>query len=440
MEDTVRSFLKKYNITCQNTIIVGFSGGQDSLCLLNILKQLKNCIGYNLVAAHLNHNWRGKEALSEQNFCKDFCLSNKIIFETKTLQDGLAHTEEIARKERYQFFDETASKYPNSVIFTAHTKTDNIETILYRIIKGTGIFGLCGIPEEKTTKYKVYRPLLDFSREKVSTYCSINGLNPCNDSSNKNTKYARNKLRLDIIPLMKEINPKIEDNLQNLCEIAKNYEKIIQNIAQNEDFNPKNIKKMDSFLRKTKIHNFLTQNKIDYDFKKIEKIENFILENCNKPCGKKMSISSSKYLFCSKNVIKLIENSIIKKNINIEITKDATTVLDELGIVLDIKKESDFPKTFPQSNENTAFINLQEDKLFLRTRQEGDIIRPFGHSRPIKLKDYFIKKGIPKHQRDDILLLSDTQEVLWVIGVGISEKIKAIKKPVYKIEVRRTNE
>lgn len=440
MKNTVKTFLEKYNTNPENTIIVGFSGGQDSLCLLHILNQLKSIFGYNLVAAHLNHNWRGEESIKEQLFCKDFCKSNNISFETKTLSTDIPHTEEMARKERYQFFNDIATKHNHSLIFTAHSKTDNIETILYRIIKGTGVFGLCGIPENKQDIYPVLRPLLAFSREEIALYCEKNNLKPCQDSSNQNTKYARNKLRLEIIPLMKEINPQIEDSLQNLSQIAQNYEENLQNFVKNEEFSPINFQKMNSFFRKMKIHNFLIKNNIDYDFEKIQNIETFILENCKKPCGKKMSISAKKYLFCSKNELKLIKNepSFQEKKVY-TIKQTGETILNDLGVVFSISQTT-APTSFPTSCEKIAFVNLKEENLYLRTRQKGDKICPFGHSTPIKLKDYFIKKGIPKHQRDDILLLTNEEEVLWAIGVGLSEKLRAKKAPIFKLEMRKNNE
>ena len=127
------------------TFIVAFSGGYDSMCLLDILYKL----GYDIVAVHLNHNWRGEESQKEQENCKKFAQANNIKYYTETLPDYIEKTETSARKARYDFFQRCAKKFNSNVIFTAHNFDDNAETILYRITKGTGTIGLQGIAENR---------------------------------------------------------------------------------------------------------------------------------------------------------------------------------------------------------------------------------------------------------------------------------------------------
>ena len=208
MIDTVENFLEEYGLKNKdNTFLVGFSGGCDSLCLLDILSGLSKKYGFKVVALHLNHNWRKEESLREEQNCKIFCEQNNIEFVVETLDGTEQKTENIAREARYGFFLKHAKNYPNSSLFTGHTSSDNAETVIYRIIKGTGIVGLQGIlPERKLAQVNVFRPLLSISRAKTEDYCYSKGLTPNSDSSNFDMNYKRNFIRHKIMPLFKEIN------------------------------------------------------------------------------------------------------------------------------------------------------------------------------------------------------------------------------------------
>ena len=149
----IKSYLAEHNLL-NKKIIVAFSGGYDSMCLLDVLNKL----GVKLAAAHLNHNWRGKESLADAKLCEKFCKDNNIEFYSETLSDDVEKTETAARKARYEFLERTAAKLKAQCVFTAHNADDNAETVLYRIIKGSGTYGLEGIKEHRGI---FYRPMLD---------------------------------------------------------------------------------------------------------------------------------------------------------------------------------------------------------------------------------------------------------------------------------------
>ena len=195
----VKKFIDNYNLS--GTFIVAFSGGYDSMCLLDVLNKLN----YDVVAVHLNHNWRGEESFNEEQNCKNFAQSKGIKYYTEILPDNVEKTETAARIERYKFFEKCAKKFNSNVIFTAHNFDDNAETVLYRIIKGTGTIGLQGISEHRDI---FYRPLLNVKRKEIEAYCKKNQLTPNVDSSNFNVNYKRNFIRHKILPLLNEINPK----------------------------------------------------------------------------------------------------------------------------------------------------------------------------------------------------------------------------------------
>ena len=227
MLNKIINFLEEYNLQ-DKTIIVGFSGGYDSMCLLDALYRIRQIDGfYNLkiIAAHFNHNWRGEESYKEQEICKLFAISKGFDFYTKTAPADIKKTENDARIARYEFFEEAMENYDADAVFTAHNKDDNAETVLYRVVKGTGVVGLKGISAKRGC---FYRPLLKVSRAEIMDYCEANELTPNNDSSNSDTTYNRNYLRLNVIPALERINSSVKDTLNTLAEVASSDDAIIE--------------------------------------------------------------------------------------------------------------------------------------------------------------------------------------------------------------------
>lgn len=451
MKETIESILKKYvDISCESTFIVGFSGGWDSMCLLDIMNKLSHKYGFLLVAAHLNHNWRGKESEDEKDRCLAFCEDNDITFISDTLPDGLKASESVAREMRYEFFKRCAKEFEADAILTAHTKSDNAETILYRIVKGTGLNGLEGIRELRELEgCKVIRPILNFSRKDIEEYCIKNELYPNNDSSNMNTKYARNNIRHNIMPQLKLINPNIENSLITLADIAAGNNKVINELMNNienqitvgDKWLTQNFLILNSAIKQHFIYKLLLDNDIEPGFAKIQELINFISDNHVSKSGKTLSVSGRKSLFVSHKYTYFIDaDKIVKISGEVEITGNGKFILED-KYKFSIKENSEDIKKFPKSSSNKAYIDLNdiEFPLTLRTRRNGDIIQPFGMEGKMKLKKYFINKKIPEHDRDSIILLCKGKEVLWAVGIGLSEKLRAKEKPGYKIKLEKIN-
>ena len=452
MKETVESIIKKYtDISCESTFIVGFSGGWDSMCLLDIMNKLSKKYGFLLVAAHLNHNWRGKESESEKERCLAFCEDNDITFISDTLPENTKASELIARELRYDFFKKCAEEFEADAILTAHTKSDNAETILYRIIKGTGLNGLEGIKELRDLGgFKVIRPILNFSRKDIEEYCIKNELYPNNDSSNNNTKYARNNIRHNIMPALKFINPNIENSLITLADIVAGNNKVINELMQNIEnqiiignkWFTQNFLILNSAIKQHFIYKLLLNNGIEPSFSKIQELISFITDNQQSKSGKTLSVSNEKRLFVSHKYTYLIDiNDIETINDNIEITQLGEYLFSD-NYKLTIEKSNEQIDKFPKSTSNYLYTDLSdiEFPLTLRTRQNGDIIQPFGMSGKMKLKKYFINKNIPEHRRNSIILLCKDKEVLWAVQTGLSEKLRSINsKPKFKIKLEKIN-
>lgn len=225
-KENVLNCIKKYNlIESEDKIVLGVSGGPDSIAMLNVLNDLRNNkLNFDIVVAHINHGLRENAKIDEE-FVQDFCqkkgiecfvLHSKVKEIAKKEKRGL---EETGRKVRYDFFNEILKKTNSNKIAIAHNSNDNVETIIMNIIRGTGLSGLKGI-EPKSGIY--IRPLIECKRELIEEYCNNEKLNPRHDESNDINIYTRNKIRNVAIPyIKKELNPNILETITRLSLIAK---------------------------------------------------------------------------------------------------------------------------------------------------------------------------------------------------------------------------
>lgn len=239
MKQKVLETINKYNlIKSGDFLIVGVSGGPDSICLLHILNELKKELHFKLCVAHINHMIR-KEADDETKYVEEFCKKLGIdIFIKKANVLKIAKkekkgTEETGRNIRYEFFDEVAKKTGANKIATAHNNNDKVETILMNILRGSGTSGLKGFSPIRDNKY--IKPLIDCSRDEIEEYCKKNKLDPKYDKSNEENKYIRNKIRNIIIPyIQKEFNPNIFKTINRLSDVVTEEETYINKLVKDK--------------------------------------------------------------------------------------------------------------------------------------------------------------------------------------------------------------
>ena len=270
MKNKVLKTIKKYNlIENGDKLVLGVSGGPDSIAMLNILNELRIEkdieLDFNIVVAHINHMIRD-EAIEDENFVKKFCEEKGIEFYSKSIDvKKLANTnkistEEAGRNARYDFFDEILDYTNSNKIAIAHNKNDNAETVLMNIMRGSGVSGLKGIEPVRDGKF--IRPLIEIDRKSIEQYCVDENLNPKFDESNKENVYTRNKVRNLLIPYIeKEFNPNIIESISRLSDLATQESNFVDNVVDKE-------------FKNTLIS--YNESEIKLDLKKFNNLDNFI--------------------------------------------------------------------------------------------------------------------------------------------------------------------
>lgn len=450
MIDRFRQTIKKYKLIEENdTIIVGSSGGPDSQFLTYLLNEIKDELKINIILAHLNHLHR-KEAYIDEKLVKDTASRLNLGFRVKRASmDDYAKkskisAEDAGRRLRYGFFNEIASEFPNAKIAIAHNKNDQAETMLIRMIRGTGLDGLLAMDYKSGN---IIRPILSTSKEEILNYLDEHNIFYAYDKTNKENDYTRNYIRNEIIPKMETINPRtidsffnlsllLRDDLEIIDKIVDNtYEKIVKEARDNLIYFDKNdFETLDYPLKTRVLRKAILNLKGDLkDFSK-ENIDYFInvinLEN-----GKKI-IKDDIVLKKNYNTYDLY----IKQNKKKALFKDYS----KLYLNKDLKFNSltiraSLTNERLQKNKNIGYFDY--DKLSfpleIRYRKNGDKFKPYGMDHTKKLKDFFIDEKIDRNERDRIPIVVSDSNIIWLVGHRISNDYKVSKssKKILKIEV-----
>jgi len=438
----VEQFLSKYDLLNKEKILmVGFSGGADSTCLADILHKLSLSHGFKLFACHLNHNWRGEESFKDMGFCKKFSYERNIEFISENLSKEEKQTETTARELRYDFFEKCIKKYNIDGFFLGHNKNDNAETLIYRIIKGTGIKGLCSIPEKRD---KFFRPLLNVERKVIENYCKENNLEHITDSTNLENKYSRNYIRNEILPKFEKINKDYLNSFHILSNIACDNESLIseylksvhKNIYNENKIVTEAFVKLSDALKQRIILDLYIKNNLDYSSKRINETIEFIEMNSQIQSGKNFSLSTNLWLFVSKEYIEIIQK---KEKLTEEIKINKEGIYNFSDYIFEIKEFNGTESlNFPNETSLKAYVEINEPIDFtLRTRRNGDIIQPLGMNGKMKLKKYLNAKKIKNHNKDELILLCKNNEIYWAPLYGLNEKIKVVKKTTHVLSLKK---
>ena len=510
IEDILKTIKANDMFAKGDKVIVAVSGGPDSISLLHLLHSLKEKLHISLAVAHVNHSLRGDESDKDEAYVKEFCARFSIDYFVRKAdihkieeEKGIS-CETAGREVRYEFFSELLKEIKADKIALAHNANDQAETVLMRIMRGTGMEGLIGI---KPVRDKIFvRPLINVKREEIEKYCLENNLEPRIDKSNMEKIYNRNKIRLELIPYIKvnfnediistinRLSSTINKDNQYLEEIAnKKFEKFCKKDHDKVIIYEKAFKEPEAIitriiriaLRKVvgNLYNFEKSHIYDVisiqanstskmvtlpnhvvainDYKDVQL---FIKENY------KNIVAKSEYVLKTNNIIKngdctSNENCILnddctsnddctlnyeEKTINIR-NEGYNSNIQEKFINIEIKDYNlKIEGKLINGLENVVFKNKKLTECFdydkicgditIRRRREGDRFTPLGMSGSKKLKDFFIDLKISKDKRDNIPLICFGDDIAWVVGWRINEKYKINQQSKNILEIRVESE
>ena len=381
-------------------VIVGLSGGADSVCLLNSFIELKSEYDLTIYAAHLNHMLRGAEADSDEAFVRRLCGEKSIeLFCERADIRRLAREKKISeelcgREVRYEMF-ERLSRRLNAKIATAHTASDNAETVIFNLTRGAGISGLSGIAPKRDN---IIRPLIYVNRAEVEAYCAENALDFVTDSTNLSDDYTRNKLRHSVIPVLKELNPDFESAVSRECETLREVNSFLEIKADDalaaalteNGFDRKTLLALPKAVRTEALCRLFKENGVQPDYKLISLVDSIIKS------GGAVNLGNGVRAVSKQSTLRFI-------------TDEGTEQFSEI----ELKSDTEF--IYNKKQYSVKELNIDK-KLVFRTRRAGDFIRLKNRGVSKTIKKLFNELHIPDEKRSAVMLAASGSEVFWIEG------------------------
>jgi tRNA(Ile)-lysidine synthase len=459
----VKKIIEKYfMLSGRERVLIALSGGPDSVCLLHILKKLQEEFRLDLHALYVDHGLRPGEAGLEIDFCKNLCAKFKLPFLTKKIdvkcyaKDKKLNIQEAARELRYRAFEETARELNAEKIALGHTADDQAETLIMRLLRGTGPAGLSGIPP---VRGKFIRPLIEVQRREIEQYLGEEKIAFIVDSSNLKRDYLRNDIRLSLMPRIKEINPNIVDTLSRTASIFREEERYFEIVVA------KALMKLMSRKTNFRIELFLSplaamekiilrrtlRRAIDettglrgINFIHIEDISELVKkgkpgDRLYLPHGIRAIKAYSTLILTSEPTVRLnsytlnVPGEIILKEAEVLIHASLGEIQDFEEPSRSVREHADFKTSATFDAERLIF------PLIIRSRQEGDFFYPSGFGKKKKLQDFFVDEKVPRDERDAIPLIVSADDIVWVAGYRGDERFKVTDKTekILKLEVKK---
>ena len=443
IEERVFSYIEKYNmIEAGSQVIVGISGGGDSVCLLFLLSKYQKRRPFHLLGIHVNHGIRGQEALRDQEYAKKLCERLGVPFTVYTYsvpaiaQQEKRSLEEAGRMVRRRAFEEKAASLgKKAVIALAHHENDNAETVLHNLIRGTKAAGMGGIrPIQEIGEGVAYiRPLLKVTREEIETYLRQQKIPWMTDSTNQELEYTRNRIRHKILPEMEKINPKA---VSHIAQAADTFQAIEEYLTGQADMlyreyveqreNGYWIRK-ELFLEKELMQSYVIRMVLERAADKKQDLTAFHVESI-------LSLGKGR-TGASVSLPGGVLASQVYGDLYVRLPDSGEAPLKELELEI-------FPWENQQILEKTYTKWFDYDKikssLEIRHRKPGDFLTITDTGGRKKIKDYFIDCKIPREEREKLTLLAEGSHILWVVGYRISQyyKVTSQTKTVLKVHVK----
>jgi tRNA(Ile)-lysidine synthase len=449
MLSRVKKTIEKYGMLFPgDRVVVGVSGGADSIGLLHALLELEE-YSPELVVAHLNHGIRGKEAQRDALFVKRAAESLGLKFELGKAdapgykKEKKLSLEEAARILRYEFFEKTRRKFGADKIATAHTLDDQAETVLMRLIRGSGAKGLSGIPP--VSRGVIIRPLIETPRPEIEKYLESKGIAWIEDSTNKLRTMQRNRIRLDLLPGLEAYNPRIKETLSRTSDILRVEEDYIQREAEKNFgpvFTPGGGELRGDLKKFGRLHQALRLSMlrlaVDDLNKSIKNIASLHLLSADEFL---MSDSAS-------GEVEFPDEIVIAKGYDSFLVTTRTGLEHKFSYVIGSPGKWKFPefgvdikevpaKSLEKEREDVAYFDARKVvfPLEVRSPRPGDRFIPLGMKDEKKLKNFFVDEKIPRFERYRTPIFTSRGEIFWVGGMRIDERFKVRKKGTKAIKM-----
>ncbi len=428
MKQKVINTIKNNNLINKgDSIVIGLSGGADSVFLTLILNEIKDEFQLNLKAVHINHMLRGEESNRDMNFCESFCKKLNIPFcakqfdvETEAKKRGLG-IEEAAREIRYECFEREAN---GGKIATAHNLDDVAETLLFNITRGSGVAGLCSIPIKRDN---IIRPIIEISRQEIEEYLLLLGQEFVTDSTNLSDDYSRNKIRHSVVPVLKEINPNFLESVKRLTKSAKMQTAFVENSCKalfEDEISVEKLKNQPEAIVFEAVKKFLSENDILVDF--------FHLNECVKvlKAGGKCQLPKDFLFLVENDRMTLIKSDQTTEKFEIPFENCVKTPYNKYNAeIVSIEKFKNVYNLF--LNDAIDYDKIQ-NKLVYRNRRSGDKIYLAKRKVNKLLKTVYNELKIPAHLRERLAVLTDGDKIVWAECVGVNSAY-AVNKSTKKV-------
>lgn len=442
MQEKFDAFISENNLFCKtDRILIAISGGLDSVVLATLMKNSK----YDVTLAHCNFHLREEESNRDEEFVRNWAKENNIKLFVKEfdtyqyMKNNKLSLEMAARDLRYEWFNSLMQEHDFTYLATAHHLDDSIETFFINLLRGTGIAGLHGIQVKND---KIVRPLLFATREEITEYAKKNNISHVEDSTNAETKFTRNKIRHNLFPILKEINPNFEIALKKDIEYLKDTEIIFRKEIEKAK---QEIIETDNELIKLNISKLKALNPIkiylyeiisEYGFNETNTID--ILSCLDETSGKQFFskthrlIKDREYIFINK----------IKDNSTNEfflINQEQGSLIHPLKMQIEILKDLKFVNISKEKNIAMLDADLVKFPLILRKWRQGDSFVPFGMRKEKKLSDYFTANKYSLLDKENQWILCSEEKIIWLIGERIDDRfrISNATKNILKIELEK---
>lgn len=420
MLNKLHAFIRQYKmIEPGERVICAVSGGADSVALLFAMYLLAPKLNIVLEAAHFDHCLRGDESAADARFVSNLCdrLDIPLHMGQGSVQSGKKGLEAAARHARYSFLESLDGK-----IATAHTADDNAETVLMHLIRGTGLKGLGGI---SPIRGRVIRPMLTVTRHEVISFLEEQNLTWCEDSSNASDVFFRNRLRHHLVPMMKEENPSLIQNLSDMALRLREDEALLAAQVNEKEFTVTELRQQHSALRSRWIHNFLERNGLqDAEKVHIDAVNQLIFSS--KPSARANLPGGLVIARCYDHLQAVAEYKETERRV---LHPPCSIPFSYGNVVLHICRAEKL------SNEKNCFYIQPSGDLIIRNREGGDTMRLSGGTK--SLKKLFIDKKIPAIDRGSIPILADDAGVIWVMGIGPNTDRLATDLPALEIRLEK---